>query len=290
VVETESDGSASLRFGDDVNGQRPDSGTQFQADYRVGNGTAGNVGALTILQIVGNGVFDHYIIGVRNPLPATGGVEPESIEHVRQSAPYAFRTQERAVTAADYAAKAEQYPGVLRAAATFRWTGSWYTVFLTIDRQGGQLVDDAFREGLLDFMNQYRMAGYDLEIDAPRYVSLEIEMEVCVAPDHFCSDVAQALLLRLSNRMLPCGQPGLFYPDNFTFGQSVYLSQIYAAAQGVDGVAWARVTTFQEQGKLETSALGSGVLKLNRLEIARLDNDPNYSEHGVLRLKMMGGK
>jgi hypothetical protein len=25
-----------------------------------------------------------------------------------------------------------QYPGVRRAAATFRWTGSWYTVFLTI--------------------------------------------------------------------------------------------------------------------------------------------------------------
>ena len=40
---------------------------------------------------------------VRNPLPAQGGVEPETIEDVRQRAPAAFRTQERAVTEADYA-------------------------------------------------------------------------------------------------------------------------------------------------------------------------------------------
>ena len=42
---------------------------------------------------------------VRNPLPAQGGVDPESIETVRQRAPYAFRTQERAVTPEDYAAR-----------------------------------------------------------------------------------------------------------------------------------------------------------------------------------------
>ena len=44
VVEVESDGTARLRFGDDVNGLRPESDSVFTAAYRVGNGTAGNVG------------------------------------------------------------------------------------------------------------------------------------------------------------------------------------------------------------------------------------------------------
>jgi len=38
------------------------------------------------------------IIGIRNPIPATGGAAPESIEAVRQNAPQAFRTLQRAVT------------------------------------------------------------------------------------------------------------------------------------------------------------------------------------------------
>jgi hypothetical protein len=287
VVETENDGSARLRFGDDLNGQRPNTGTSFLAEYRVGNGAAGNVGAEAIAHIVSS---DSAISAVRNPLPAAGGVEPESIEHVRQSAPYAFRTQERAVTAEDYAEKAQRMTGVQRAAATFRWTGSWYTVFLTIDRLDGLPVDDDFKQKLVSHMEKYRMAGYDLEIDGPRYVSLEIEMDVCVKPDHFRSDVEQALLLRLSNRVLPCGRRGLFHPDNFTFDQDVYLSPLYAEAQGVDGVAWVKVTKFQEQDRPETCALSTGVLELGRLEIARLDNDPSYPEHGVLRLNMMGGK
>ena len=45
VVETENDGRARLRFGDDLHARRPDELTAFQATYRVGTGTAGNVGA-----------------------------------------------------------------------------------------------------------------------------------------------------------------------------------------------------------------------------------------------------
>ena len=70
---------------------------------------------------------------MRNPLPAAGGVDPEAEADVRRNAPQAFRTQERAVTPEDYAAVSERYDGVSRAAATLRWTGSWYTVFVTVD-------------------------------------------------------------------------------------------------------------------------------------------------------------
>jgi hypothetical protein len=87
-----------------------------------------------------------------------------------------------------------------------------------------------------------------------------------------------------SNRTLPDGRRGLFHPDNFSFGQPVYLSSIFAAAQAVTGVDSLMVTKFQRQGRDSAEALDAGVLELGRLEIARLDNDPNFPEHGVFHL------
>ena len=287
VAEVEADGLATLRFGDDRFGKRPNAAAQFTASYRVGNGLRGNVGAEAITHVVSS---DSGITGVRNPLPARGGVEMEGIEDVRKSAPVAFRTQERAVTPADYAEMARRHAGVQRAAATLRWTGSWHTVFVTADRWGGLPVDDPFEDKLRGHLERYRMAGHDLEIDAPRFVPLEIEMQVCAKPDYFRSDVKAALLKVFSNRLLPDGRRGVFHPDHFSFGQAVYLSRLYAAALAVEGVASVQVTKFQRWDVPGDEAIEDGVLLLERLEIARLDNDPNYPEHGVLRVTVEGGK
>jgi hypothetical protein len=93
-----------------------------------------------------------------------------------------------------------------------------------------------------------------------------------------------------SSGTLPDGRRGLFHPDNFTFGQTIYLSPLYAAAQAVPGVESVQMTTFQRQGTPDPAPLAEGKLALGRLEIARLDNDPNFPEHGVLRITVRGGK
>lgn len=289
VVEVEDDGSAALRFGDDEYGLRPGEGASFQALYRVGNGTRGNVGADALYHVVSG---DGRVNSVRNPTPARGGSDPESIEHVRQFAPSAFRTQERAVTPADYAEVAERHPQVQRATAMMRWTGSWRTVFLFVDRLGGRPVDEGFERVLRAHMERYRMAGHDIEIAGPKFVSVEVEMFVCVRPGYFRSQVKAALLEIFSSRQLPDGRRAEFHPDNFSFGDPVYLSKLYAAAQAVEGVRYVDVGVFQRLGDPSTSALASGVLSMGPLEIARLDNDPNFPERGVLRLKpeMRGGR
>jgi hypothetical protein len=287
VAEIEADGFATLRFGDNQNGQRPGGGEQFTAIYRVGNGLEGNIGADTIAHIVSD---LGAITQVRNPLPAVGGLEPETIEQVCQQAPFAFSIQQRAVTAKDYAAVAERHPEVQKALATFCWTGSWRTVFVTIDRKGGLPVDEAFRTEIRAFLERFRMAGYDLNVDAPRFVSLEMEMRVCVKPNYFRSQVKAAVLEVFSNRVLPDGRLGVFHPDNFTFGQTVYLSPLYAAAQSIAGVASVQITRFHRQGTPSPIALKTGKLTLSRLEIARLDNDPNFQKWGILHLIMQGGK
>ena len=76
----------------------------------------------------------------------------------------------------------------------------------------------------------------------------------------------------------------------FSFGQTVYLSPIYAAARGVAGVESLEVTRFQRQGQNDLRYLSAGRMNLGRLEIPRLDNDPNFPERGVLRLTLHGGK
>lgn len=287
VVESEHDGSAALRFGDDRHGKRPDSSTAFEAAYRVGNGIAGLVGAEALAHLVCD---DVRVAGVRNPLASLGGSEPESAEQIRRRAPHAFRTQERAVTTEDYAAVAQAYSGVQRAAATLRWTGSWYTVFSTIDRTGGEPMDAGFELALASHVEPYRMAGHDLELNDPIYVSLEIDITVCVEASHFRSAVRAALLRVLSNDDLPDGTRGVFHPDLLSFGQTIYLSPIYAAARRVPGVESLEITRFQRQGQDEARYLGDGRMELGRLEIPRLDNDPNFPEHGVLRLRLHGGK
>ena len=288
VVETEEDGRSFLRFGDDVLGQRPEPGTRFTAACRVGGGTAGNVGAETLAR-----VFCPYsdIRQVRNPLPARGGVEPESLVQVRQFAPRAFRTQERAVTEADYAAAAELHPEVRRATARFRWTGSWYTVFITIDRARGLPVDEdvAFESSVRTHLERFRLAGYDVEIQGPLFVPLEVAFTICVLPGHFRAVVKQALLLELSNRDLPDARRGFFHPDDFTFAQPVFVSQLCERALRVAGVASATVTKFQRFGRPAEDELARGCLIPADLEIVRLDNDKNFPENGKLSFELHGG-
>jgi hypothetical protein len=287
VAEVEEDGRATLRFGDGQYGLRPSSDVSFVATYRLGNGVRGNVGAEALVHIVSD---DNRIESVRNPLPAKGGIDPESIDQVRQSAPGAFRIQQRAVTPEDYAEAAERHSQVQRAAATVRWTGSWRTIFLTVDRLGGQPVDAEFEGEMRRHLERYRMAGHDVEIDGPQFVPLEIEMRICVQPDYFRSDIQTALLEVFSNRILPDGRRGFFHADKFSFGQPVYLSKLYAAAQAVAGVRFVEFIKFQRFGIESQEGLDAGLLEMDRLEIAQLDNDPNFPERGVLRLIMEGGR
>jgi hypothetical protein len=287
VVEIESDGVPQLRFGDDRRGRRPAAGSRLLASYRVGNGSAGNVGAESVRHALSPVAA---ITGVRNPMPARGGTDAESAESVRRRAPEAFRRQERAVTTEDYAAMTQRHDDVANAAATLRWTGSWHTVFVTPDRAGGDRLTESFAQSLQRHLDRYRMAGHDLDFREPLHVPLELALHVCVKPGHFRSDVRRALEELFSSRVLRDGRRGLFHPDHFSFGQTVYLSRIYAAAHAVPGVLSAQVTAFRRQGDTDGLALADGRITLGALEIARLDNDPNHPERGVLDLELHGGK
>jgi predicted phage baseplate assembly protein len=304
VADVERDGRATLRFGDSEYGREVGDATRIVAWYRVGNGNDGNVGPGALAHLVLPAIVPATwpaIEAVRNPLAAGGGVDPESIEEVRQYAPAAFRARQfRAVTATDYRDAALTIAGVAGAVAGFRWTGSWHTVFVAIDpRDEDDLITEgggrtrlapAFEGRVRAGLSRYRLAGYDLEIRAARYVPLRIELELCVRSGYFRGDVAHAVAERLTGRHARGGRPSFFDPASFTFGQPVYLSSLYADVEAVEGVDSLTVTVFQRFGRDPAGELASGVLRVGLWEIARLDNDPNRMENGVLVITARGGK
>jgi hypothetical protein len=314
VTEVDNDGTAVLRFGDDRYGRRPLGALATVARYRVGNGRRGNIGAEALAHVVtpdaallvdpanpaaGPEAFAD-IAAIRQPLPATGGEDPESIDAVRELAPEAFRAEQfRAVTEADWAAAALKAPGVAAAKARFRWTGSWTTVFVAVHPEdaanltrlpgGAVVLTDAFAAAVAAHLRRYKLAGYDLRVRAADYAPLEIDIELCVRRGHFRGDVLAEVGARLSTGAWAPGRPGFFHPGAFAFGDPVHLSALVAAVEAVEGVSSTRVTLFKRYWALDGDALARGVIETGDFEIPQLSNDPNFPEQGVLRLTAVGG-
>jgi Baseplate J-like protein len=293
VVEAEDDGRATIRFGNRGFGLEPPDDSFIHVRYRVGVGREGNIGAEALAHAIDPGTEPDWpaLGAIRNPLPASGGVDPESARRVKELAPTAFRAvQFRAVTADDYARIAERHQEVSRAVASFRWTGSWHTVYVAIDPKGVADPSPELKRRVRNWVYAHTQAGYDLEIEGPVFVPLEIEITICVSPDHFRADVEQAVLAELGTGALPRGRTGFFDPDKFTFGQPLYLSVLYSALEKIEGVDSAVVTVFKRYAKVAAGELESGVISAGRNEILRLDNDSNFPERGQIRLTMAGGK
>ena len=293
MAETDDAGRATLRFGDDVHGMAPPNGAYIKATYRVGVGRAGNVGRDSLVHMLSPGggtALGQLVQSMRNPLAAWGGTDPEPVPHVKRIAPVEFRTiQYRAVTEADYAEVAERNEAVQKAVARFRWTGSWHTVFLSIDPKGTTVISQQLRDDLLTWMTRFTQAGYDLELQQPIYVPLELVIDVCADRYHFRSDVEAAVLEALAR---------FFDPDNFTFGQKLYLSELYAAVTAVDGVDSATVRRFSRlydddpvpSRPITAANVDRGYIEADRLEILRLDNDRSLPENGSLTINVGGGR
>lgn len=323
VVEIDDAGYGHVRFGDGVCGRQPDAGTLFRADYRVGNGVAGNVGADTITYMLLDGeTISGVNMSPRNPLAAADGTDPEPIDDVKFFAPYAFKAQlERAITADDYAAiaadnerrlesraaLAAEDPAICAASFTrlqgakadLRWTGSWYTARVALDPAGEETVPPELLDEVTLYLEPFRRMGCDMVVESAQYVPLRVGITVCVLPNYLRGHVEAAVLDALSNRTLPDGTIGFFHPDNLSFGDGIYVSRLLAAVQAIAGVQNATVTELE---RLEISSPLSGfasaddhlpmnsALLFGPFEIPQLDNDPDYPEHGLLVLDVRGGR
>jgi hypothetical protein len=124
AVDSRTDETLDVLFGDGFQGKIPPSGADMEVVYIETQGPDGTVfGSDSITNLVstvddvgGNDVTD--IINVTNDSrSATGGESRQSIQDIKISAPQVFSTGGRAVTRSDYQAIAEEYDSVVRANA-----------------------------------------------------------------------------------------------------------------------------------------------------------------------------
>ena len=289
MFEIDGDAGATMRFGDDVFGASPADGDLFRVTYRTGLGAAGNVAADSITAI--DPAVAGLLLAVRNPFAAAGGADAEGAEHIRRMAPQAFRAvQYRAVRAEDYQAAAESLPWVQKAGAGFRWTGSWMTVFTAVDpRGGGEIGTDQHIE-LVQLLNRRRLAGTESFAPPPRYMSVDLRIEVCVQQGWLDGDVEKGVLDRLGSAARAGGSTGFFFADRFTFGTPLHRSRLEAAIQGVPGVAGVRAVTYRRRGSMAGYVDLPETLAPGAQQILRVDNDPSWPERGTIRVIAEGGR
>jgi len=290
VVETGMQNEVTIRFGDGTNGLAPLAGASFAVSGRFGTGATGNIGADALAHVVIDLNDKSVRLEVTNPLPARGGAAPESLAAIRIAAPQAFRRQERAVTANDYAAAACKHPDVANAYAVPRWTGAWQTMMVYVDRKGGKPVDPAFRVELGDHLEHYRLMGFDVALRGAVPTPLDIELFVCALPDQVRALVSQRVRAALRPNGPADGSSGFFHPDNFTFGTPLYLSRLVAAVMAVTGVQSVTARKFQRWGRVPFGELAEGAIRPSDTEVLELADDPNFPERGRLTIEMGGGR
>lgn len=283
------DAGDTIRFGDDVFGEVPQSGSVFQVTYRVGGGEIGNVSADSITIVDPSAAS--VITAVTNPFAAEGGADEESDLSVQRLAPQAFRASRLFdVRPEDYEATAQTLPWVLRAGTVFRWTGSWLTVFTTADPRGTETITVAEQTDLINLLNRYRLAGYESYAPGPRFVSIDLIITVCAQPTAFRGDVEVAVLTALSASKAPDGTTGFFYLDRFTFGTPLERSALEAAIQTAYGVAGVVSILYRQRGVTPNYGDLPDTLDVHTDQILRVDNDPSRPERGTIQVIVKGGK
>jgi predicted phage baseplate assembly protein len=299
IDDAEEHGTYQLRFGDGRHGIAPWPGSKFECLYREGCGTSGNVGAEAIRSLVGERIIPPGVQAVRNPLPASGGVDPEPTTEARVRAPQHFRAEiVRAITPDDYARLAERDERVQQATAVMAWTGTGYDVQVAVDLRAAALrsaanpiLEEAIIRGEIEgLLQRYRRIGHEVRVVPARYVPLQLELQVCVKPHAQQGQVRRLVRETLSNRTLDGGRQGFFHPDRLTFGQSIEASAVIAEVQAISDVDAVKLVVLRRLFGPGQVGHNGGTLNISPIEIARLDNDLAFPENGRLLLTMRGGR
>jgi hypothetical protein len=226
--------NTTVLFGDGaLFGARAPSGTgNIQATYRSGLGSAGNVdsGQINILLSRPLGLK-----AVTNPIPASGGADPQPADQARVLAPLSVSTLARAVSILDYQNFALCFSGVAKALATWSWDGSQRCVILTLAGTDGALVDKGSKlaTDLMGALQNFGDPTVPVSIQSFVPVFFEIGIDV-LASDPNALGATQAAVeaaLRFA-----------FGFDSRSLGQWVTLSGVLEIAQNVSGVVAVEIT------------------------------------------------
>lgn len=235
VLHTTEDGRAEIQFGDGAEGARPSTGRQnIDAVYRTGIGRTGNARAGQINQLVSR---PQGLREVVNPLPASGGADPESSDQVRRNAPLVTMALDRLVSVEDHASFARNFAGIAKARARMISDGARRFVHLTVAAEDDAPIDTgsdlmiALKRALVRYGDPFSPVQI-----APRELRLLIVAAgIAIEPDRVWETVVGDVRRRLVER---------FGFDRREIAAGLSASAVLAWIQATPGIAYVDLDTF----------------------------------------------
>jgi hypothetical protein len=173
------DGQYEVKFGDDVFGVKPTNGNLIVLEYIVTNGAdANDILNLTYTDSI-SGVSDMTFVAIA---PAAGGTERESLESIRFNAPKYYESQNRVVTAQDYASLLLRQPNI---ESVLVWGGednsppAYGKVFIAVKPIVGNALTPTEKENLIEtVIKDQKILTVSTEIVDPEFIFILVDCEV----------------------------------------------------------------------------------------------------------------
>jgi predicted phage baseplate assembly protein len=238
-------GNDVVQFGDGVNGVRLTSGeNNVIAFYRQGIGGEGNVGAGRLSTLLSQPLG---LEGALNPLPASGGGDPETLADGRRNAPFAVRALERIVSLDDFGDFARAGAAVAKAEAVWAWDGRHRVVSLSIAGPGGAQID----AGAAQFANLKSAIAAAGDGTARVAICSYVPRTFTVAATLFTDPLRDAgAVVRAAKDTLRAA----FAFETRRLMQPVYRSEVIATLQAVTGVVAVRLDRFAYSDAIAAAA------------------------------------
>ena len=226
-------GNADIIFGDSVEGATlPTGQNNIQANYRIGSGLSGNVGAGSITTLMDRPLG---VSGVNNPSPATGGQDAQSVDDIRANAPLSVLTLGRAVSITDYQNFAQSFAGIAKAYAIWIPSGPGRGVFITVAAAGGVALPrgNSTLGNLITALHDYGNPLIPITAVSFLETLFSFNADIKYDPQYDAAAVKASVLAQLRQNYSFSAR---------SFGQGVSVDEIEAFIQGVPGVIAANVS------------------------------------------------
>jgi predicted phage baseplate assembly protein len=234
LTETDDEHKTSVVFGDGKRGARLPTGAEnVTATYRTGIGKAGNAKVGQISQLATKPLGLKEVV---NPLPATGGADPDSRDAARRNAPLAVTALDRLVSVQDYEDFARLYAGIGKASAARLSDGRRQLVHVTIAGVDDIPIDptsDLFA-ALSSALRLYGDPVVPVAVAVRDLLVIVLAAKVRVLPDYAWELVEPHVRAALLEA---------FGFERRELGQDVLSSEVLSVIQAVPGVAFVDLDT-----------------------------------------------